>query len=99
MGIIFGVMFWLGILHLRAKKKNDFNKSWRQICIYAFPKKALEVFSEYEKKTDLEFEEDIEILRFLELGVDVKMIELSKNSIAVDTEEDIIKVLNVLNEK
>jgi 3-deoxy-manno-octulosonate cytidylyltransferase (CMP-KDO synthetase) len=44
----------------------------------------------------LEEIEDIEILRFLELGYDVKMIELSKDSVAVDVSEDIEKVISRL---
>ena len=40
-------------------------------------------------KNRLESIEDIEILRFLELGFDVRMIVLSSDSIAVDTLEDV----------
>ena len=42
-----------------------------------------------DKKTPLEFEEDIEIIRFLEMGHKVKMIMLDSNSHAVDYPEDI----------
>jgi phosphoglycolate phosphatase-like HAD superfamily hydrolase len=44
----------------------------------------------------LEQEEDIEILRFLELGYEVRMIELSKDSIAVDTQEDLELVRKII---
>ena len=44
----------------------------------------------------MEFEEDIEYLRFLEKGIDVKCIELSDKSIAVDTNEDLKKVRKVI---
>ena len=43
--------------------------------------------------------EDIEILRFLELGFDVNMIEVSGSSIAVDIPEDVTKVEAALNAK
>ena len=36
--------------------------------------------------------EDIEYLRFLELGLDVRAIKMSKNSLAVDTPHDVILV-------
>tara|TARA_B110000238_G_scaffold197756_1_gene240923 strand:+ start:2856 stop:3596 length:741 start_codon:yes stop_codon:yes gene_type:complete len=72
-----------------ANKGNDFIKGWRQVCAYAFPKFALEKFSSYGRKTPLEEIEDIEILRFLELGVNVKMIKMSSQSIPVDHIEDI----------
>ena len=36
--------------------------------------------------------EDIEYLRFLELGLDVRAIKMSKMSIAVDTKHDVVLV-------
>ena len=63
---------------------------------YAFSKKSLEVF-DIKYKTYFESIEDIELLRFLELGVKVKMVEMSKESIPVDVKEDIEKVLVALD--
>lgn len=77
-------------------KQNKFTKAYKQICIYAFPKKQLLEFAHLNHKTELEEMEDIEILRFLELGHEVKMIELSGGSIAVDTPDDLEKVLTRL---
>ena len=48
-------------------------------------------------KTELEKIEDIEILRFLELGYKIKMVNVSENSIAVDTPTDLKKVVRYLN--
>ena len=48
-------------------------------------------------KTPLEALEDIEILRFLELGYEVQMLELVNNSFAVDVPDDIKKVEKVIN--
>mgnify|MGYP000159086026 FL=1 len=73
-------------------KINSFSKAWKQVCIYAFPKIALQDFARESFKTPLEFLEDIEILRFLELGYDIKMIEVSTSSIAVDVPDDIARV-------
>ena len=50
-------------------------------------------FKNFGKKTLLEEEEDIEILRFLEMGYEVQMIPMSKDSIPIDNPEDIEKVL------
>ena len=77
-------------------KNNSFVKAWRQVCAYVFPREYLKLFSEKQKKTPLEEIEDIEILRFLELGVDVTMIKLSADSIAVDLPEDVSKVADIL---
>jgi 3-deoxy-manno-octulosonate cytidylyltransferase (CMP-KDO synthetase) len=79
-----------------SNKKNDFRKGFRQVCGYAFSKKSLEVF-DIKYKTYFESIEDIELLRFLELGVKVKMVEMSKESIPVDVKEDIEKVLVALD--
>jgi 3-deoxy-manno-octulosonate cytidylyltransferase (CMP-KDO synthetase) len=76
-----------------GSKENSFRDSYRQVCIYAFPHKALIDFSSRNSKTKFENIEDIEILRFLELGYEVKMVEMSTDSIAVDVKEDIDKVI------
>jgi phosphoglycolate phosphatase-like HAD superfamily hydrolase len=68
------------------------------VCIYAFPKNALEAFSKNVTKTPLEEEEDIEILRFLEMGYEVQMVKMSKESIPIDHPEDVDKVLERLQE-
>ena len=91
-----GRLLYMSRTPIPGNKQGDFVKAWRQICIYAFPKESLQVFSSSKQKTVLEKEEDIEILRFLELGYEVKMIPLSKDSIAVDTPEDVDKVIKYL---
>lgn len=86
-----GDLLYMSRSPIPGNKTLKFNKAWRQVCIYAFPYEALMNFSSVEK-TLLEEEEDIEILRFLELNYTVKMIELSSQSIPVDLPEDILKV-------
>jgi 3-deoxy-manno-octulosonate cytidylyltransferase (CMP-KDO synthetase) len=81
-----------------GNKTGDFETSWRQICVYAYPKSSLRDFVSHGKKTPLEAMEDLEILRFLELGYEVRMIPLSSESIAVDTPEDVERVKLKLNE-
>jgi len=49
-------------------------------------------FANARNKTFLEGVEDIEILRFLELGFDIRMIEMSNYSVSIDTPLDIIVV-------
>lgn len=64
----------------------------KQVCIYGFDHKLLNKYSEFGRKSALEKHEDIEILRFLELGRDVFMYECSPGSLAVDVPEDIVRV-------
>lgn len=68
----------------------------QQIPVYGFTKKALEIFSQYPKTINEQFE-DIELLRFVDLGYKIKMIETTVNSIAVDIPSDIQKVESFLN--
>jgi len=78
-------------------KTLSFSKANKQVCIYAFPKQALIDFSSVSNKTPLEELEDIEILRFLELGYDVQMVEVSNTSFSIDVPEDVQKVKKFLN--
>ncbi len=80
-------------------KKKNFIFGHRQVCIYSFPRKMLLIFAKNKKKTIIENTEDIEILRFLEMGYKVKMLKLSNKSISVDTKKDKIKVENILKKK
>ncbi|MEY2477595.1 MAG: 3-deoxy-manno-octulosonate cytidylyltransferase synthetase [Actinomycetota bacterium] len=73
-------------------KDGAFAKGWRQVCVYAFAGEALAAFTTTGGKTPLEEIEDIEILRFLELGMPVRMVPLSAGSIAVDHPEDVALV-------
>lgn len=79
-----------------GNKNGIFNFGFRQVCAYAFSKKSLMSFYSTKEKTPLEEQEDIELLRFLELGYKVKMLKMSNVSIPVDREEDLKKVLGRL---
>ena len=92
-----GRLLYMSRAPIPTDKDHSFITAWRQICIYVFPKEALIAFGKRNKKTELEEIEDIEILRFLEMGYDVRMILLSSESIAVDTQEDLIKVEENIN--
>ena len=70
----------------------------KQVCVYGFTKEALEIFSNYTKTLNEKYE-DIEILRFIDLGYKVKMRQTVMDSIAVDVPSDIQKVEDFLNRK
>ena len=75
-----------------SNKDNTFTKSFKQVCVYGFSKKALQKYSKRTSKTPLEKIEDLELLRFIEIGEKIKMISLSNTAISVDNPEDIFKV-------
>ena len=66
-------------------------------CIYAFPRDVILEFGRQEEKTKLEAIEDIEILRFLEMGYDVRMVEVKGSPVAVDTPEDLERAKKMIN--
>ncbi len=62
---------------------------YKQVCIYAFNYQELQAFGKEMKKAYCEQFEDIEILRFLDLGFKVKMVEVEASSAAVDLPEHV----------
>jgi 3-deoxy-manno-octulosonate cytidylyltransferase (CMP-KDO synthetase) len=84
-----------------SNKKAKFISANRQICAYSFPKETLKIFSSYKKKAYLESIEDIEYLRFLEIGIKVKCIKMSGKSLAIDNSYDLNVVTQIIkkNEK
>ncbi|MGO1618487.1 MAG: 3-deoxy-manno-octulosonate cytidylyltransferase [Oceanisphaera sp.] len=64
----------------------------KQVCIYAFTREELASFRAFGRKSELEYNEDIEILRFLEMGKTIRLVETKPGSLAVDVPEDVAKV-------
>ena len=74
------------------KKKPNLIKVYKQVCMYGFPKKILiKYFGLNKNKTPLEKIEDIEILRVIENDINVKILEVGDNKLAIDTPADLIK--------
>ena len=65
---------------------------FKQVCIYAFSKKELNDFVRFGRKGTLELYEDIEILRFLDIGSIIRVVEAKNSSLAVDVPDDVKKV-------
>ena len=71
----------------------------KQVCIYAFSFEEIKAYGLKTSKAECELYEDIEILRFLDMGYKIRMVETHPGSIAVDNPEDVAKVLAYLNAK
>jgi 3-deoxy-manno-octulosonate cytidylyltransferase (CMP-KDO synthetase) len=71
---------------------------YRQVCIYAFSRSELKAFAGHEGKSRLEGPEDIEILRFVDLGIPIRMVEVSAHTIAVDEPADVARVERLLSQ-
>jgi len=78
-----------GTKHQTLNKPESYIK---QVCIYAYNKSELQAFGATRHKSPLEQEEDIEILRFIDLGIPIKMIKVDSGSLAVDVPEDVPRV-------
>ncbi len=75
---------------------------YKQVCVYGFRFEALQFFSEYAQqygKGKNEEIEDIEILRFIESGIRVRYVEVSTDSIAVDTPKDLQRVKSLIENR
>lgn len=75
-------------------KNKDNKKFHKQVCIYCFSKKQLEKFSK-SKRSSIEKTEDIELLRFLDLDIKIKMCKVSATT-AVDVPNDLKNVEKIL---
>jgi 3-deoxy-manno-octulosonate cytidylyltransferase (CMP-KDO synthetase) len=71
---------------------------FKHLGIYAYRKDALERFVAL-PESELEKAERLEQLRFLENGVAIYVAETPHDSIGVDTEEDLQRVLGILRER
>ena len=87
-----GRLLYMSRAAIPTTKALEFDNAYRQVCAYAFPAKVLHLFAEMKQKTPLENIEDIEILRFLEMGLEVRMVPMSSESIAVDMPDDVALV-------
>ena len=75
------------------------DRYWKQVCIYAFSRSELNAFAGYGRKSILERSEDIEILRFFELGIGVQMVPVGGGSLAVDVPADVPRVERAMRER
>jgi len=75
--------------------KNERPKYYKQVCVYVFKRDALRRFVSL-ARGPIEQSEDIEMLRFIEDRMTVKMVEVQEDSVAVDTAADLEVVKNIL---
>lgn len=91
-------LIYIGRARVPAGHSGEFTVGYRQVCVYAYPQEALQAFAAPGRKTPLEQIEDNEVMRFLELGLPVQVLEMSDDSMPVDRPDDIPKVNQRLKE-
>ena len=77
------------------RDKNMSAVYYKHIGIYAYRKKALMAFTKWEI-TPLEAAEKIECLRYLENGVNIKMVLTNESPVSIDTPEDLERAKKLL---
>lgn len=87
-----GRLLYMSRAPIPGSKSGQFRLGRRQVCVYAFPSAALKAFASRKQKAEHEEVEDIEILRFVEMGYEVTMIELDPDFISVDRPHDLDRV-------
>jgi 3-deoxy-manno-octulosonate cytidylyltransferase (CMP-KDO synthetase) len=82
-----------------TRQIQDFEKipAFKQVCIIPFAAKALQKFSRLEP-TPLEVAESVDMMRFIEHGHKVKMVETTFSTHAVDHPPDLELVAGLLRE-
>jgi 3-deoxy-manno-octulosonate cytidylyltransferase (CMP-KDO synthetase) len=78
--------------------ENKPGEYYKQVCIYAFNRQELLDYGVFGRKSKLEHSEDIEIIRFMEWGQTIRMVETRPGSLAVDIPDDVAKVEVALKE-
>ena len=87
----FDEMMYMSRLPIPHCQGTDGCRFKQQVPVYGFTREALEMFTANDKTLNERFE-DIELLRFIDLGHKVKMQATKVSSIAVDVPEDVRRV-------
>ena len=94
-----GRLLYMSRAAIPTDKHLGFQRAFRQVGLYAFRPSALVPYQPGAKKSPLEEIEDIEILRLLESGAHVRMVEVPASGIAVDTPEDLERAQAYIRER
>ena len=86
-----GRLLYMSRAAIPTDKRFGFQKAFRQVGLYAFRHSALDHYQPGAKKTPLEEIEDIEILRVVESGLRVQMVQVPASGIAIDTPDDLVR--------
>ena len=84
------------IPHAIKSKKKFYG--YKQVCIIPFRRKFLLKYIKL-KPTELEERESVDMMRILENGYNINLVEISKETFPVDTLVDLQNVIKIINEK
>lgn len=93
--LLFGLqkqLTYIGRAQVPGSHDGAFHVGYRQVCAYAYSADALSKYASVATRTPIEELEDCEVVRFLELGLPIHVVEMSDISMSVDRPEDILRV-------
>jgi 3-deoxy-manno-octulosonate cytidylyltransferase (CMP-KDO synthetase) len=93
-----GEAVFLSRLPIPYPKGNFEVTFYKQVCVYGFTPESLEFYCNSKRGT-IERIEDIELLRFIEAGLKVKILEVSQDTIGVDNKKDLEMVRNIIGKR
>lgn len=89
---------YLSRLPIPYPKESEGLRYFKQVCVYGFTPQALDFFCNT-AKGPAERAEDIELLRFIENRVPVKMVEVPSDCVSVDTPSDLELARKMIKEQ
>lgn len=89
---------YLSRLPIPYPKESKGLRYFKQVCVYGFTPKALAFFCS-NTKGPAERAEDIELLRFIENSIPVKMMEVPHDCVSVDTPSDLDRARKLIREQ
>ena len=92
-----GRLLYMSRAAIPTDKQLGFQQAFRQVGLYAFRRSALDIYQAGARKSPLEEIEDIEILRLIESGHQVRMIPVPSSGIAIDTPDDLEQARQALD--
>lgn len=94
-----GKMLYASRAPIPFNKQGTFIQGFKQVPVYVFKKQDLDRYYHYglTQKTELENIEDVEILRFLELGINIHTVKVDRHLPGVDTPEDLENIHKILS--
>lgn len=96
---MYGRLLYMSRAAIPTDKRFRFHSAFRQVGLYAFRPTALALYAPGANKSRLEQIEDIEILRLVEAGFLVQMLEVPISGIAVDTPADLARAQRYLDQQ
>ncbi len=90
------IMFTRSVLYNTSLYGPDLSRLKKHMGVYAFPSEILVNISKLKDRTSNEITESLEQLRWMDNGIHIAGVEVSNQTISIDTPEDLERVRQIL---